>query len=985
MRWLVRRSLRVLRFLYFPDEFILYSDIVVRSIFTLYYLPIMALVVAATHSVLSMIVYSLIVPMVRGMELEVTAKEERGETTPYYFGSVTWALVAVSVKVAPFATLGAGAAMLGHKASNCVGEAMTDAFSFYDGRDYPLLVSRLLFLFETRARLHIFSATLVSVLLLVLVTFFTDTFVNWSSRSREVLFISWLIISSQLVFILGTAVFRVTFEGGYTRTLSRLKAAAAGSGRKFFDALVQSPALSPQSLTSPIEDFPLFDRGGATVNDAYVDDANQQPFINFFTDAWWKTSISRIRHFAMELSVLSFVVLLLTRGFLDAMRTTVEVLMYLNIPHLFGFCVLSIAVAVTRVLQSFKWLSRHRGYALAPIIHIVSVYQALLLYAAVYFFPSSVVLVLSGVMSVLLWARGIDLAREFDVGGTGGRVLWQEKMTKKPIAPGFAVMLEDAFERGKSAPAIVSLDLRADVQAMQLLPRKEAPRDIERIVAAEATKKTLSCAGFYFFAVPRLFTLQSSASFTGRRFRNVRVFLRTFQMTLLLVYMLLVGGMVLQAVFPTLRPLPVRVVETSTFAVNDSITIDHTVVQLTLVGRGEQGPIQVEGSEKGSPDFVDAFEQHETSFGAAWGNTEDCMLQGTSGAHGALCGAGSPAQRKLHPLPIRADEEDLYPGLCAKEYFGFLSAWELSLLSDAPYLFSPGDVDRLLGFMNKNMGTDWVAMPRLSSKCSAHQYRRDAGTNSKGAAPLIDWNGYLEFHSAKRGVSVIAVRGTDLTSFMDMLQDVSMFFEVALYHVMSSIVPGAAILPTSLIADFIRAAAMAEQITHASSWRELLRRSGVKHSSGLQEPNCFYSHYRRDYHVDVYNHILQRSEELAAEDDHKPNATRLILVGHSLGGSIGHVVASKLDVPSVAFSSPGIVLSRKKFDVPLRQIHKNTMTVVSSHDIVPTIGGQGGEIHHVECMATRRELCHAIEFMIGSIWHSCASVRNKFPGIRDVR
>ena len=42
----------------------------------------------------------------------------------------------------------------------------------------------------------------------------------------------------------------------------------------------------------------------------------------------------------------------LTRGPADALAYSVEILFYLNLPHMFGFMVLSLSVALTRCMQS---------------------------------------------------------------------------------------------------------------------------------------------------------------------------------------------------------------------------------------------------------------------------------------------------------------------------------------------------------------------------------------------------------------------------------------------------------------------------------------------------------------------------------------------------------------------------------------------------------------------------------------------------------
>jgi lipase ATG15 len=301
------------------------------------------------------------------------------------------------------------------------------------------------------------------------------------------------------------------------------------------------------------------------------------------------------------------------------------------------------------------------------------------------------------------------------------------------------------------------------------------------------------------------------------------------------------------------------------------------------------------------------------------------------------------AQKSISPgFSLGNLSKDVYPSLCTKAWHG-INVWELAWLALAPYVTN-ADVSKLLTFMEGNMEADWEA--HFPSDVSPK-----FGT--------VWWDGFIEFHSPARNVSVIAIRGTDLTSFADALQDINMFFEVALYHTLSSIVPGASMLPHSLVADFIKLASGVDSISgSATSW------------SPTDSENS------REYYSSVYRYLL------ALQNRRPPK--HVVMVGHSLGGAVGHIVGSKLGFPSLGFSSPGLTLSRKKFGIELPNIHQFTTTIISSHDIVPLIGGQGGELHHVECLAERRELCHAVEFLVGTLWHSCGTVREKFPKIEEI-
>eukprot|EP00744_Colponema_vietnamica_P008436 GILI01012034.1.p1 GENE.GILI01012034.1~~GILI01012034.1.p1 ORF type:complete len:373 (-),score=64.86 GILI01012034.1:148-1152(-) len=333
-----------------------------------------------------------------------------------------------------------------------------------------------------------------------------------------------------------------------------------------------------------------------------------------------------------------------------------------------------------------------------------------------------------------------------------------------------------------------------------------------------------------------------------------------------------------------------------------------------------------------------------------------------------------------------------------------------------------------------------------------------------------------------------------------------MFFEAALYQILASVVPGAGILPTSLVADFIRLSSLTDVFSRGGFWEPLNKlkaakktsssdyhkvsdsflnklfslrnKVGSKHGGGdkptddapleaalddaaKEQPAAQDEQDRkrqleelrqlvaekaselpkvisktelervtsdRDYHLRVMRYVQARmmameresgEEEGAQKPDdpelEEPDDTvtsqrgrpaknvnsgpastdekvfprkirdQIIMTGHSLGGAIGHIVGIRLKLRSVAFGSPGIVLSHKKFGInDLKSVHSRTFTVASSNDIVPLIGWQGGEVHHMECVAKTSEMCHVMEFMIGALWHNCRTIRDRYPNLIDV-
>jgi len=69
----------------------------------------------------------------------------------------------------------------------------------------------------------------------------------------------------------------------------------------------------------------------------------------------------------------------------------------------------------------------------------------------------------------------------------------------------------------------------------------------------------------------------------------------------------------------------------------------------------------------------------------------------------------------------------------------------------------------------------------------------------------------------------------------------------------------------------------------------------------------------------------------------------LLLTGHSLGGGVASIVAARLQALAVVYSSPGVVLSRRKFGISLKQISEYIVNIVPQGDLVPLIDIQGKE------------------------------------------
>ncbi|EAN99169.1 hypothetical protein TcCL_NonESM02366 [Trypanosoma cruzi] len=844
----------------FPEEVTVYIDPIIRFIFTVYHLPPIALVLALTHSGLERIVWVLIVPVAQQMEKQ-----------PYDSSCMTTFMLGmyhIFLLILPYSTLGVAVATLGHKVLHCFLETMVDAHSTHQGKDYPLFAARLRFIMQDRQRYYVFLVVLFLLVSVALSGLHTDLLVAWPAREPWVVTGAWCIIALQVSFVWGSA--------------------------------ISHPELPPH---------PFIWRRIVGIGDG--------EFARFFCGTWWKSYIHYMRYIAIEMVALIAFVALFFRGPLYVLSSSVELVMYLNMPHLVGHTVVSISVSIINIQCSLKWLRRHSD-AVLPVIFIASPFQLLLFRAMFYFrHHRMTVLLLIGV-NVLFIQRVIDLVREFDV-TEAGSVYWKYVDKDEPIPPYLSVILENAYETKSSHIDVASLDYLIDIKAMKI-HRDGEEVDLERKQITEYgnAHSFIWDGRFYAYTVPRMISVQSSRHFGGKHFRRVYVLLRMITSCCLMAFTALVMGLLFQAAFPQLHPLPVRV---SVSADGNALTVDHIVLRMHLLsGQADVTPtLPIASSAMGSASA--AFKWHNaTSLG-----------------------------------------EDWYSSLCARTFHD-ISIWEISLLALASYLSNDDEVKEMLDFMSMHMGSDWVVRERHGTDCISI----DSSTQPTG------WDGYYDFYSAKHDMSIIAVSGTDMTSFRDFLIDVNLFFEVVLYHLLSNIIPGAVILPSELIADLIRLASLpAAKNRESETWETLVS------SRNTNLRVCENNNYRRDYFADVYNHL--------AFVGSRPNPPKhVLLTGHSLGGAVASVIGSRMGIHAVGFSAPGISLSRKKFGIDLESIHKFVTRVISSHDIFPMIGGSGGEEHHVECLAKTRELCHAMEFLVGTLWRSCGSIRARYPSIHSV-
>jgi len=211
---------------------------------------------------------------------------------------------------------------------------------------------------------------------------------------------------------------------------------------------------------------------------------------------------------------------------------------------------------------------------------------------------------------------------------------------------------------------------------------------------------------------------------------------------------------------------------------------------------------------------------------------------------------------------------------------------------------------------------------------------------------------FQDYYSAKLNASIVAVRGT--YSFWDVLSDINLFYEVAAIQLSSTVLPITGLLPDSIIESIIK---------------------GVN-TEALNDR----------YATAAYGHLESYVVDAKSGTNHTklqriPGPRTVILTGHSLGGAVADIVASKYGFKAVAFSSPGIYWSRRKFGITsVSHIDSQVLSVVPERDFVPSVDKQRGLVQYISCPHNSSSLgCHSI------IHHLCnlASACNQY-GVKPI-
>lgn len=169
------------------------------------------------------------------------------------------------------------------------------------------------------------------------------------------------------------------------------------------------------------------------------------------------------------------------------------------------------------------------------------------------------------------------------------------------------------------------------------------------------------------------------------------------------------------------------------------------------------------------------------------------------------------------------------------------------------------------------------------------EIRHKAGKDSKHGRS--DGPQYIEARSEKLNLTVIAVRGTDMGRLIDFLEDVRLYSEPMIFHLLSVLFPTIRLWTSDTTSRVI------EWMFQFNSF------------IGLQSE----SHYYRPLAARVLE--LTKATSNSTKSVPGQSAENVIITGHSLGGGLARIVGSLTQTPSITFAPPGLGLSYRKYSL----------------------------------------------------------------------
>jgi len=197
-----------------------------------------------------------------------------------------------------------------------------------------------------------------------------------------------------------------------------------------------------------------------------------------------------------------------------------------------------------------------------------------------------------------------------------------------------------------------------------------------------------------------------------------------------------------------------------------------------------------------------------------------------------------------------------------------------------------------------------------------------------------------------QGTRVFAVKGT--STWRDIYTDTKLFATIQVLQAFSKVVPILSLLPEKLVQNIVG--------------RARTRGGGERH---------LWEDLERTVHAfqqRVFKEVSWRQAEV-------------VLTGHSLGGCVAQIVASRLQLPALVFSAPGVVFSALRFGLPVERA-RHVMVVAPDGDMVAKVDRQAGVVQNIAChgldgLPASAGACHSLLRTSCELWRACGDDRGR--------
>jgi len=247
----------------------------------------------------------------------------------------------------------------------------------------------------------------------------------------------------------------------------------------------------------------------------------------------------------------------------------------------------------------------------------------------------------------------------------------------------------------------------------------------------------------------------------------------------------------------------------------------------------------------------------------------------------------------------------------------------------------------------------------------------------------------------QQGATVVAFRGT--SSGGDVLTDVRIFMaSVGLHFVLQSLpflLPWRLVLTDDLIAS-LNLFLLRNQLVGVGVLNSILGdlnteedASDPSSSTATSTPRDI---FRKDASEKLFHKFNSVAKEILRFIPSNAKSHKVFLVGHSLGGAIGQVIAhflaeqlahrAQVAVVPVAFNSPGIVWSQRSFGVAHDSLLQRAVNINAAQDIVSSLDPPQANVQTLKCNDGPL-LCHSMHRINCILWRECGDLE---PSVCDV-